>query len=103
MILRLLPFAVLLCGCSQTEVSPTGFKTFNTNLKKVVWTPTRFEAEEINTSTPLNSTWRGITRTTDILKDGALGLGGPSGALPVAVRGVGVLGTKLNNPAPPAQ
>ena len=92
--------ALVLCSCSHMEVSPTGFKLVNVNAKKVEWTPTKFTADEINTSTPLNSTWRGITRTTDILKDGALGMGGPTGALPVAVRGAGILGTKFNQPIP---
>lgn len=90
--------AVALSGCAQTQVGPTGFKTFNTNMTQVSWTPTSFHADSINTSTPLNSIWRGVNRETDILKDLGLGLGGPSGALPVAVRGAGIFGTKFNNP-----
>jgi len=89
---------LFLAGCSQTEVSPQGFKTWNTNFAWVSWTPNSFQATTLNTSTPLNSNWRGITRTTDILKDGALGMAGPSGALPVAARGAGILGTKFSNP-----
>lgn len=87
-----------LTGCSQTQVSTTGFKTFNTNFGYVSWKPNSFVATKVNTSTPLNSIWRGVNRETDILKDLGLGMAGPTGALPVAVRGAGILGTKFNNP-----
>lgn len=93
----------LVTGCSQTEVRSTGFKTFNTNFETVSWTPTSFSASKVNTSTPLNSVMRGINRETDILKDLGLGLGAPTKALPVVVRGAGIIGSKFNNPATPAQ
>lgn len=86
-------------GCSHTEVSSTGFKTTNTNMDWVEWSPTSFKASKLNTSTPLNSTWRGITRTSDIIKDTALALSPQTQAAPLVLKGAGILGTKLNNPA----
>lgn len=92
-------FAIIVnCGCSHTEVSTTGFKTTNTNMDWVEWSPTSFKASKLNTSVPLGATWRGITRTSDIIKDTALALTPQTQAAPLVLKGAGIIGTKFNNP-----
>lgn len=99
MILRLLPLAVLLCGCSQTEVSPAGFKTFNTNFATVDWTPTSFHATALNTSTPLNSNWRGINKLANTIESGVIGAAVPgTGAASTFTRAGAVIVPHVINP-----
>lgn len=85
-------------GCSHTEVSSTGFKTTNTNMDWVEWSPTSFKASKLNTSTPLNSTWRGIQRTLDTAVTGAVGIAVPgTGSVPAITRGAAIIAPSMRN------
>lgn len=103
--MKYLIFAIIansFVACSHMEVSATGFKVTNMNLGKTEWSPNKFTTDSINASLPLKRTWDGINRETDILKD--LGMAfAPESKIPVAVKGVGILGSKFNTPPTPTE
>lgn len=87
-IIILLLIANLQFGCSHFEISPQGFKSTNMNMSQVTWTPTRFHADNVNASTPLNSTWRGINGAIDRISTGVAPFAIPgSGTVPALIKG----------------
>lgn len=98
--LILIIIANLQFACSHMEAGPQGIKITNMNMKTVKWTPSEFSASDINSSTPLNSQWRGANGALDIMKDLGLSLSGPTATLPTVVKGAGILGTKFRQPIP---
>lgn len=91
-------------GCSQTEVTTSGFKTWNTNFTTVSWSPNSFTAASINTSTPLNSNWRGINKLANTISTSALGLAVPGSTGSAAVtRGAAIVLPHLTTPTAPTE
>lgn len=85
-----------LTGCATTSAGPQGFKTTNTNITSVSWTPNSFTATGINASTPLNSTWRGVNKLANTIATGAIGIAVPgSGVVPAITRGGAILAPNL--------
>lgn len=92
---------LFLTGCTSIQAGSQGFKGSNINMTDVTWTPSSFHASTINSSTPINSMWRGGNKLAETIATAGIAIAVPgSGAVPSVIRGAGIVVPHITNPSP---